>query len=322
MEIALKIRGIYTTALTKFFLDHNLAIVQPSKTIKERFHNYKNIDSCKPIAVEIRDVEDKQGILLKGQAVKLNFVVGLIRENFFDVLCWERIYGEFDFTEIEFPYLAKSALDELRNRVVPTVPNHHRLRIIASEYVDLMEKMQLARYPEKREATGKALEKRLIWDRFEKGKVVGIDHVKLDGKVISLSEGEIVEMSPEKRELTLKRAKYKGRDKYDGLNLPKEAGDYALTEVREGDWFYKHTYYHSDGEIVGEYYNINTPVEFYPDKIRYVDLEIDVVKWTDGKVEIIEEELLNQKLKLDCLSEDLAKKAERVAEELKEKLSR
>jgi len=31
---------------------------------------------------------------------------------------------------------------------------------------------------------------------------------------------------------------------------------------------------------------------------------------------------LNQKLKLGYLSEDLAKKAERVAEELKEKLSR
>jgi len=31
MEIGLKIRGIYATALTKFFLDHNLAIVQPSR---------------------------------------------------------------------------------------------------------------------------------------------------------------------------------------------------------------------------------------------------------------------------------------------------
>jgi len=35
MEIGLKIRGIYATALTKFFLDHNLAIVQPSRTLKD-----------------------------------------------------------------------------------------------------------------------------------------------------------------------------------------------------------------------------------------------------------------------------------------------
>jgi len=32
-------------------------------------------------------------------------------------------------------------------------------------------------------------------------------------------------------------------------------------------------------------------VEFYPDKIRYIDLEIDVVRWPDGKGRVIEEDL-------------------------------
>ncbi|MCD6083458.1 hypothetical protein DRJ00_03020 [Candidatus Aerophobetes bacterium] len=320
MEVGLKIRGIYATALTKFFLEHNLAIVQPSRTIKERFRSYKKIDSPQPIEVKIRDLEDRQGISLQGEPDKVKFVAELIRKQFFDAICWKRRYGELEFVEIEFPYLAKSALDELRNEVLPTVANHHRLRIIASEYVDLVEKMQLTSHPERRKATGEALEKMLIWDKFEKGKMVAIDHVKLNGKIISLSEGKIIEISPEERKLVLKRTGYKGKDRYDGLELPKEEGDYALTEVREGSWFYKHTYHRRDGKLLGEYYNINTPVEFYPDKIRYVDLEIDVIRWPDGKVKVVEEELLEQKLRLGFLSEKLARKAKEVAEKLRERL--
>lgn len=315
-----KIRGIYATALTQLCVDHNLAIVLPSQQIKERFRDYKKIDSPEPVGVEIRDMDDQQGILLRGEPNQLSAVLKLIKDKLFDAICRETKYGDFDFIEVEFPYLAKSGLDELRNRVTPTVPNHHRLRIIASEYVDLMEKRQLSNHPEKREIVGKSLEKRLVWEYFEKGKEIAIEHVKLSGKVISLSPGEITDFDTAERKLTLVRTKYKGRDKYDGLELPKEAGDYAVTEATEGAWFYKHTYYHKDGGVVGEYYNINTPVEFYPDKIRYIDLEADVIRWPDGKVEIIEEKLLDKQLELGYLSEELVVKAKKVAGELKEKL--
>jgi len=316
MEVGLKIRGIYATALTKFFLDHDLAIIQPSRTIRERFTSYKKIYSFGPVDVEIVDLENKQGVLLKGDPVKLSFVVKLIREKFYDVIFRERKYGKLNFMELEFPYLAKAALDELRNEILPTVLNHHRMRIIASEYVDLMEKMQLASHPERREKVGRSLEKRLIWDKLEKGEIVAVHHVKLDGEVISLSEGEIIEINPEERKLVLKRTKYKGRGEYNGLSLPKEPGDYAITEIKEGDWICKHTYHHRDNRLIGEYYNINTPVEFYSDKVRYIDLEIDVVKWPDGKVRVIEEELLDRALKLGYLSEKLAERAKKVAEEL------
>lgn len=57
-------------------------------------------------------------------------------------------------------------LDELRNKVTPTVPDHHRLRIIASDYVDLMER---------------------------------IEHVKLNGQTIHLSEAEIIERNNSKK---------------------------------------------------------------------------------------------------------------------------
>ena len=117
--------------------------------------------------------------------------------------------------------------------------------------------------------------------------------------------------------MTMKRAKFKGRFKYDGLNIPKEEGDYAITRAKEGDWFYAHNYFRQSGQLIGTYYNINTLVEFYPESIRYVDLEIDVVRWTDGKIQVIDEESLDRHLEAGYLNEELKKRAEQTAYELK-----
>lgn len=322
MDLAIKIRGIYATALTQFSIDNKFSIIDPSKEIRERFKNYKKMNHKGVIDVEIRDLENRQGILLKGDENKLRELSRLIHISFFDAILREERGKESALISIEFPYHSKSILDQLRNRVIPTVPNHHRLRIIASEYVDLMEKVELSCHPEKRESVGKNLEEKLIWSRFEKGKELKIEHVKLDGKVIFLSEGEIVETKLSEKRLLLKRWKFKGRRNYDGLNIPKEQGDYAITDIKDGEWYYKHTYYRQDGTIIGEYYNINTKVEFYPDRIRYVDLEIDVVRWPDGRVEILEEDLLDKRVKEGFITQELADKGKEISLSLKEMLLR
>ncbi|MDI6807271.1 MAG: DUF402 domain-containing protein [Candidatus Aenigmarchaeota archaeon] len=313
-----KIRGIYATATTQLFTEYNFSIVQPSPEIAERFHWYKKLYAAGPVGVSMEDTEDKQGILLRGEAEQLELVTKALRERLPDMIIRKRKYEQIDYLDLEFPYLSKLALDELRSRALPTVRNHHRLRIIASEYVDLMEK-QLARYPERRESIGDTLEKRFILDNFEKGKVLDIDHVKLD-EVISLSKGEIMEFDSDQPSLTLKRIIHNGRSKYDGLDIPKEEGDYAITRAKEGDWTLKHTYYSKADEPKGEYYNINTPIEFYPGKIRYVDLEIDVVRWVDGRVAIRDREKLAKHVEAGRISDELAKKALSMAEELKMKL--
>lgn len=41
MELVIKIRGIYSTALTQLGIENKLYIAQPSKEILERFRNYK-----------------------------------------------------------------------------------------------------------------------------------------------------------------------------------------------------------------------------------------------------------------------------------------
>ncbi len=316
MDVTLKIRGIYATALTRFFMDKGLSIVFSSKVIAQRFGDYRKFESDKPVDVEISDTEDGQGILLKGQGDQVNHVVEVIREAFFDSVCRKTRGHPFDAMEVQFPYLAKAGLDELRNRVVPTVFNHHRLRLIDSEYLDLMETKDLLNHPEKRQTISRNLENRLIWETYKKGKEIAIDHVKLNGRVISLSEGQIVEANPKNREMILKRPMFKGKYKYDGLNIEKKEGDYAITRIKEKQWFYKHSYFRRDAHLIGEYYNINTFIEFYPDKIRYVDLEIDVVRWPDGKAGIIDEELLNRCFKSGFLSEELKEKAIQTAHEL------
>jgi protein associated with RNAse G/E len=318
MDIHLKIRGIYTTALTRFFLDKGLTIVSPSEVIQARFGNSKGIALNRPMDVSIDDLDSAQGILLEGHPGSLDVVLQLIRVAFTDAISRKRATDAIHaIGEVEFPYLAKSQLDALRGRVAPTLFNHHRLRIIASEYVDLIEKRDLAYDPEKRETVSQDVEKRLIWDAYRVGKELQIDHVKLDGRVISLSEGEILHVDPREKRLTLKRKRFKGRGKYDGLNIRKEAGDYAITQVTEADWFYTHNYFRRDGQLIGTYHNINTLVEFYPDRLRYVDLEIDVVCWPDGKIRIIDKEGLDRHWQAGYLSKALKERAETTANAVK-----
>ncbi len=317
MEVALKIRGIYTTALTKFFMDKGLTIVSPSEAILNRFGDGTAMDPHRPLDLTIDDLENEQGILLEGYPGPLDHVLDLIREGFMDAICRKRVMDEHHgVAEVEFPYLAKSQLDELRSCVLPTLLHHHRLRIIASDYVDLMEEKQLAYHPEKRQIVSEDMEKRLIWDTYRVGKELGIDHVKLDGRIISLSEGEILHADKEQRKLTLRRAKFKGRSTYDGLNMPKEKGDYAISTVKQGNWFYEHKYFRRGGQLIGTYHNINTLVEFYPDKMRYVDLEIDVVRWPDGRAQIIDEEGLRRHMEAGFLSKTLTERAVQTAREL------
>jgi len=320
MTLALKIRGIYTTALTTFFLEKGIAIALPSRETEERFARVHSAAFREHADVEIIDLEGKQGVLIQGDPSGSSQVIRLIKDNFLDVVFRERMEMVPGAREVEFAYLAKSALDEERNRIVPTVFHHHRLKTIASEVVDLIEREDLNYHPAQRKAASEDLQKRLIWDGYSPGKKIAIEHGKLDGELVYLSEGELIEADFKERKLVLKRRKFKGRSKYDGLNAEKREGDYAITEVKEGDWFYRHTYLRGDGELIGWYFNVNTPVEFYPDKIRYVDLDVDVVARPGGEAEVIDEPILERQVQAGFLSERLRERARQVAYELRSKL--
>ena len=317
MMVAVKIRGIYSTALTRFFLDRGMKVVSPSDTIIRRFGKTKGLVLVSPHDVEITDSEDMEGIRLQGESTSVEAVKKTLQDHFFDAIARNKGEG---VSEIEFPFVAKMTLDEVRNRVLPTVPRHHHFRIVASEYVNLLEEKTLSGYPEKRESVGRSMEKSLIWDTFQEGKEIKIEHVKVDGEVIYLSEGVILEKDFDRKRLVLKRSRFRGRTKYDGLGIEKREGDYAISEIQEGLWHYQHTYFRGDAALIGRYVNINTPVEFYPDRIRYVDLEIDVIQMPDGRVFNTDEEDLQEKLKGGYLGKELLETAKKTAHQRVETL--
>jgi hypothetical protein len=81
-----KIRGIYSTALTKMFLDNNFEIVQPSLTIKNRFGIS---DNSAPPDIKIKDRYDLQGVRVLGTSNAVKKFQSILHSAFDDVLTRE-----------------------------------------------------------------------------------------------------------------------------------------------------------------------------------------------------------------------------------------
>jgi Ribonuclease G/E len=325
-----KIRGIYATALSKFFLESGLSLAQPSWEIVRRFKLEPNFDLP---GVVVEDKEDKQGVVVRGEAQQALKLIEAMGERLLDMVMKPReisghgIEEEVQVTsdlacfDVEFPSLSKSALDKLRDEIVPTVKDHHKLKILAPNYVDLMEG-QIESFPERRGRIERILRSSLVLNYFQKGKEVKIDHVRPEGEIIPLSQGEVIDFDPENALIKLRRqSKMFRAGAYDSLGMAKEEGDYAITEGREQDWVLNHVYYSKEGKPKGAFFNINTPLELYPGRIRYIDLHIDVVSWPDGRCQIVDQEKLEACVKGGYLSQWLADKAISIAEELLKRLS-
>lgn len=307
MELSLEIRGIYATALIRFFVERGIPVASPPSEVKAaHVPSGAGLPDRGLASVLVTDIPGGQGVLIRGSQEPLRLVVDAMRATLRDLVCRP---APDEAVAVEFPCLAKSVLDDLRNTAFPTVFNHHRLSLIAPESVDLVEKKELAEHPERRDFLSRNLENALLWNTYRNGVILKIEHVKLDGPILYLSEGEIIEADPHLRQVTLRRGEFKGRTTYDGLDIPKDDGDYAVTVVREREWFYKHTYFRRHGALIGTYYNINTWVEFYPDRIRYVDLEVDVLAWPDGRAEITDEDELRERCERGYIIPELRDRA-------------
>lgn len=225
-------------------------------------------------------------------------------------LLWEG----YPVLDAEFPAPAKKRLDEIRSRVAPTLPNHHYYRACGgaiSESLSLAEKLLEAGRPEEEVMQ---LFKEVIEREAPLNQRLQIIHVKLDGRIIRLGLAEV----KERREdgcLRLVRA-IKSRGVYDGLGTPREPTDLAITDVKPGSWYFCTTYLSSGGESKGVYININTPVELYPDKIRYVDLGVDVCVKPDGELKVLDLEEPVKAVEQGIISQKLLKRIESLVDEL------
>ena len=320
---SLIIRGIYATALTKLLMDNGFKIVQPSLKVARRLGLKPSFEAFK---VQIVDKSDRQGIKVIGEAPEAERVVECLRKFLPDVIVRE-CYG-FDFRasggrvrlatgflsfEVEFPGGSKLFLDDVRNLVKPTLIGHHQLKIVDARKVERAEAL-LDGSDEMRRELSFEVKEELVYRRLTAGSEVAFEHVKVDGRILYLRPGRIVSLTD--RILKVKRGGFKAGGVYNGVKIPKEEGDYALTEIRERAWLMKHSYYNLGGDLKYEYYNINTPVEFYPDRVRYVDLEVDVVREVGGRHRIVDLDKLDSMVSEGYLSEELALSAKRVAGEV------
>ena len=225
-----------------------------------------------------------------------------------------RIVAPTETAWIWFGRESRFALDEIRREVTTTMTGHHRIKAgseVASGAVDFVEALcdPDDEFPFD-----------VVTRQFgpTEGDGLLIAHGKPEGRTIVLGRGEVTERDPGGK-ITLRR-EASGSGTYDALGTPRERGDVAVTKFTEGRWWYPTVYRGEEGERKGTYVNICTPVEIFPDEIRYVDLHVDVVKYPDGSTERVDDDELDEAVEEGYVPEELAEKAREVASRVQKAL--
>jgi len=226
-----------------------------------------------------------------------------------------------------FPMRSKRRLDKLRSEVTITLENHHWLKTISkatSYLVDFIEN-KLSKLP------GFELDKisALVSEHIKEsvlpkvGDVIRINHLKPSMRKVILGPARIIDLREKDGhiEYVLFR-KFGPGGYYDGINAPKEAGDYGITFAREGDTKLVTAYFDMNSNLKGIYVNINTPIEIYPQSIRYVDLEVDVVRTINEEIMILDRQKLDKYVEQKVIPKTVYEETHRLSEEYKEWLEK
>jgi len=338
-----KIRGIYSTALTRLLIDRGFKIVQPSAVIKERFKIEVSSESREPPDLEIRDRMDRQGVYATGSIGSLRLLTSILKSTLNDVVIRGRILREIERSvlgseeigetplenpsnmvatlNIEFPALSKRTLDSIRRKVRPTLDGHHYYKACGRRISSLLEMAERLLEKGYLQEEVEALFKETIRSEYPHvGSVIEIEHVKIDGRCFHLGTPRILEFEEETGLIRFRRTFVK-RGVYDGLKSRKEPGDYAITDLKIGGWSLRTRYFSGNGVYKGTYINLNTPVELYPRGIRYVDLEVDICIWPDGKIMEIDRDKLQERIRQGYLSERIKPLVEKKVEEIMNTIS-
>ncbi|SEH64470.1 Ribonuclease G or E [Halopenitus malekzadehii] len=206
---------------------------------------------------------------------------------------------------------SRFALDDRRREVTTTMPGHHRVKTGsegARAGVDFVEAF----------CSPETLHREFPFDVVTEtfGPLVGdsvrIAHGKPAGHLVVLGDGEVTDRDADAGRITVERSMTAGGT-YDALEIPRESGDVATTTFTEGRWWYPTTYRDAAGEVKGTYVNVCTPVEVFPETVRYVDLHVDVIKHADGTVTRVDDDELDDAVEAGTVLEPLAERARSVA---------
>ncbi len=224
----------------------------------------------------------------------------------------DTLYEKFERKEFEekitakvyFGYYSKRLIEEYRNKVIPTIRKHleYRTSKTFNIIVDLSEKI-LEKDPNLRELVEESILEVNAEKIKERGTIIRMhlkpwekSHQKIEFvKNLKIENGKLILE-------TIRPLKPKGT--YDQLNLPIEPGDYAICKYKEGEFYYEVYYYSKDGKLKFKYVNINTPIEIFGTRIRYFDLEIDIIE-KEGMRMVVEAEKFEELFRKGVISSKL-----------------
>lgn len=178
---------------------------------------------------------------------------------------------------------AKILLDNVRNNVMPTIMGHHTYKTLKrnTALLDLIE--ALLGHCNDRAGFSVEFMRQLMSRRYR----VGIVHIKPSGEVIKLGNADVLKLEPD--DIVLLRRLRGGGGYLDGLGIPKEEGDMAITCSAINNEYLTHVYVDHAWRPKGIYINVNTPIEFTGSNILYIDLVVDVVKrWDSSEARVID----------------------------------
>jgi hypothetical protein len=301
------VRGIYATALTALLPDLGIPIANPSAVIRERL----NVTISSPTAaVQIRDRPDKQGVILEGDVDDVRAIVELLGGSLPRAVPRLASRSETQWS-LEFPSPIKHELDDRRRAILPTVLLHHQLKIIDSEQVDAAES-KLALVPEQLEEVSADLRFQMIDAYIRTGARLSVEHVKPAGQTYDLG-GRVGEFDG--RYLRLNR-RFRPGGTYDSLDVPRLDGDYGRLDIEVGSGIAVRRYFRADGTHLGDLYNLATGAELYPGRIRYLDLELDVLHMPGEEPRVVDQADLERAHAQGYLSDVLVADAWALAEQV------
>ncbi|MEM3641481.1 MAG: DUF402 domain-containing protein [Candidatus Bathyarchaeia archaeon] len=298
----LKIVGNYAILVQNSKIGVSLKIQDPNKRAelyvlgKELAPNNWGIVWREPAASQPKNI-------LKNEIATLTEKVKILNEKATSSKTPMLLIKGLNFMDVEFPSNSKKKLDELRSSSAPTLSGHHFYKSCGNKISAALEMAEKLLEKGQDISMGEELFKEQILHEFpEAGSSVNIEHVKLSGLILHLGQATVESLDAEHINYirTMRNCGF-----YDGLGVAKEVGDKAISEAEMSKWFITTRYFSRDGKLKGTYINLNTPVEVYPNAVRYVDLEVDICIQPDGTVKVLDMEKLEKALKNQVISQRL-----------------
>jgi hypothetical protein len=194
---------------------------------------------------------------------------------------------------------------------LPTVLLHHQLKTIDSDRVEATER-NLARAPKQLQEASAGLRSELIDRHVRIGARLSVEHVKPAGQIYDLG-GRVG--AYDGRQLRLDR-RFRPGGTYDSLEVPRLEGDYGRLDIELGSGISVRRYFRADGTHLGDLYNLATEAELYPGRIRYLDLELDVLHMPGEEPRVVDQADLERAHARGYLSDVLVADAWALADEV------